>query len=71
MNMLKIMKMLKKETKKEEYDAKKSLNINNYGIDLVKTYSKKVAISNLDSLSKIRMEHGSMRINKKIKRNKK
>ena len=63
--------LLKKETKKEEYDAKKSLNINNYGIDLVKTYSKKVAISNLDSLSKIRMEHGSMRINKKIKRNKK
>ena len=63
--------LLKKETKKEEYDAKKSLNINNYGIDLVKTYSKKVAISNLDSLSKIRMEHGSMRINKKNKRNKK
>jgi hypothetical protein len=63
--------LLKKETKKEESDAKKSLNINNYGIDLVKTYTKKVSISNIDSLNKIRMEHGAMRINKKNKRNKK
>jgi hypothetical protein len=52
---------LKKETKKENFvETKINLN-NNFGYEVNKTFSKKISVSDVDSLRKSRIEHGILR----------
>ena len=53
--------LIKKETQKENFSEKK-LNINNnFGYNVNKTFSKKISVSDVNSLRKSRMEHGILR----------
>ena len=53
--------LIKKETQKENFSEKK-LNINkNFGYNVNKTISKKISVSDVNSLRKSRMEHGILR----------
>ena len=53
--------LIKKETQKENFSEKK-LNINNnFGYNVNKIFSKKISVSDVNSLRKSRMEHGILR----------
>ena len=55
--------LIKKETQKENFSDKK-LNINiKFGYNMNKAFSKKISVSDVNSLRKSRMEHGIFRDN--------
>ena len=61
--------LFKKETKKD-FESKKSVGNNKISFELIKNntnYTKKLAITDLNSLRKNRIEHGTMRDNSKKK----